>query len=149
MELTKCNPNNVKRVRSNRYDHFNTLFDDFFTPFFYQPASPSSSAQVAVDIYEREGKIVLEAEIPGVNKEDIHVDVKGKTLTIGAERKADEEVTEESRYRRERRYGKIERSFALPFFIKEENVAAKYDNGLLILEISKPEEEQKKQITIQ
>lgn len=145
MELMRCNPRATRRGSNN----LPSLFDDFLTPFFYQPSTTAAPSTLAVDIFDREGKIILEAEIPGVQKDDIQVNAKGKTLTISAERKIDEEVKDENRFRRERRHGKLERSFSLPFAINEEHVEAKYDNGVLILTISKPEEEQKKQIQIQ
>lgn len=127
-----------------------SLFDEFFTPFFNEEAvvKPSSRKALAVDIYENEGNIIIEAEIPGVAKEDLHVDVKGKLLTLGGERKDEKEVKEENMYRRERSFGKFERTFTLPFDVKEDQVNASYNNGILTLEISKPEEQQVKQIKI-
>lgn len=127
-----------------------SLFDEFFTPFFNEEAvvRPSSRKTLAVDIYENEGNIIIEAEIPGVAKEDLHVDVKGKLLTLGGERKDEKEVKEENMYRRERSFGKFERTFTLPFDVKEDQVNASYNNGILTLEISKPEEQQVKQIKI-
>ena len=146
MELTKCTP----RYTRNRSTSAPRLFDEFFTPFFNETAftSPVSRKALAVDIYDEEGKIIIEAEIPGVNKEDLHVDVKGKLVTFGGERKAEKEVKEENVYRRERQHGKFERSFTLPFEVKEEQVNASYNNGILTLEINKPEEQQVKQIQI-
>ncbi len=92
---------------------------------------------------------MIDAELPGIDKKDITVDVKGKRLTLGGERREDEEIKEENRYRRERRYGRFERTFSMPFEIASETVTAKYENGILRLEIPKPEEQQQKQITIQ
>ena len=69
---------------------------------------------------------------------DIKVDVKGRLLTIGGERRVDEEVKEENSYRRECRYGKVERTFSLPFEIDTENVVATHENGILHLEIARP-----------
>ncbi len=145
MQLTNYSP---------RYRKVNNglprVFDEFFTPFFNEEAfvRPAAKKALAVDIYDNDGKIVIEAEIPGVAKEDLHVDVKGKLLTLGVERKDEKEIKEENMYRRERSVGKFERTFTLPFEVKEEQVNASYNNGILTLEISKPEEQQVKQIKI-
>lgn len=146
MELTRCNPRYVK----SRNNSLPRLFDEFFTPFYNEAAytQPVNKRNLPVDIYDQEGKIVIEAEVPGVHKDDLHVDVKGKQLTIGGERKAEVEVKDEDVFRRERQRGKFERTFSMPFDVKEEQVSASYNNGLLTLEISKPEEQKVKQIKI-
>lgn len=147
MELTRCTP---KYMRTRRHNRVPSLFDDFFSPLFNERRYGQSTTHpvLAVDIFERDGKIVIEAEIPGVEKEDIHVDVKGKLVTLGGERKDNKEVKDEDSYRRERRYGKFERTFNLPYEVNEDLIEAVYKNGLLTLEISKPEEEQVKKIVI-
>ncbi len=147
MQLTRCAP---RHNLLGRNSDFSRLFDDFFTPF---PSSKENGLEFnaltpSVDIYERDEKIVLSAELPGLNKEDITVDLKGKTLTLSGERKSEEEVKEENSYRRERRYGKFERSFRLGFEADPETVEAKYENGVLKLEIPKPQEQKKQQIAI-
>ncbi len=145
MQLTQYTPG-YRKVNSG----LPSLFDEFFTPFFNQEAlvKPASRKALAVDIYENDGKIVIEAEIPGIAKEDLRVDVKGRLLTLGGERKDEKEIKDENVYRRERSVGKFERTFTLPFEVKEEQVTASYNNGILTLEISKPEEQQVKQIKI-
>lgn len=151
MNIVRYNPRRTSMLRPNsNIDRiFDGFFDDFFGPTFHLTGNTArQSKQLHVDIYEQEGTIFLEAEMAGVPKEDIKLDVNGKNLTIGYERKANEEIKEENRYRRERVYGKFERSFSLPFEIDAEKVVANYENGILKLEIPKPEEQQPKQITI-
>lgn len=145
MQLTKYTPG-YRKVNPT----LPRLFDEFFTPFFNEDAlvRPASRKTLAVDIYDNDGKIVIEAEVPGIAKEDLSINVKGKLLTLGGERKDDKEIKDENIYRRERSVGKFERSFTLPFEVKEEQVNASYNNGILTLEISKPEEQQVKQIKI-
>ncbi len=144
MQLTTCNP----RFGLKPYRHA-SIFDDFFAPFNSVFDDDAVSAlQPAVDIYEKDGKLVFEAELPGIEKENIKVDVKGRLLTLGAEHKSDEESKENGRYRRERRFGKFERSFKLPFEAKEEQIEANYKDGVLVLKVDKPEEQKAKQITI-
>jgi HSP20 family protein len=129
---------------------FDDLFSDFFSPLTMtgRPANLQESTSLKVDIYEKDETIVINAELPGVAKEDISIDIKGKLVTLGGERKTDEEINEENCYRRERRYGKFERTFNLPFEVNGDTVKATYDMGILKLEIPKPEEQVAKKITI-
>ena len=144
MHLTTCNPRfGLKPYRRA------TLFDDFFAPFNTVLEETAVSAlQPAVDIYEKDGKLVFEAELPGIENENIKVDVKGRLLTLAAEHKSDEESKENGHYRRERRFGKFERTFKLPFEANEEQIEASYKDGILILKVDKPEEQKTRQITI-
>ena len=143
MQLTRCNP---RQRRGFHNSLFPSLIDDFFTPTF---TNQSLANQIipSVDIYEKEDKVYFEAELPGFNKEDLQVDVKGKLLTLSGERKVEREENENS-YRKERKYGKFERSFHLGFEADVESVSATYENGILTIEVAKPQEVQKKQITI-
>lgn len=151
MNLVRYNPQRRMAV-SNRPS--SGVFDDFFDGFFNPLTSSHTVDRAArlnnlkVDIYEKDEKIVLEAELPGVLKDDITVDVKGKILTLGAERKHDEEVAEENSYRRERSYGSFERKFSLPFEVEADNIHANLNNGVLTLTITKPEAQVAKKITI-
>ena len=148
MELVRYMP---RQTVLNRPDSLSHLVDEFFTPFFNFERRPSlvGTGGMHVDIFEKDHRIVIEAEMPGVDKKDIKVDVKGKLLTVGGERKAREETSEENSYRRERRYGSFERTFSLPFDIDSESVVARYENGILHLEIPRPAELMPKQIEIQ
>ena len=147
--------NTPSRLQNSRQtspsSFFDELFDDFFGPVLH-PATLSTAAtrrqSLQVDIYEKENVIVIEAEMPGVAKEDIKVDVKGRQLTLGGERKRETEVKDEHSFRRERSYGTFQRAFNLPFEIDTEKVQATFKDGVLRLEIAKPVEQQQKQITI-
>ena len=125
-----------------------SLLDDFFTPFTSVYNEVGNGLHPAVDIYEKDEKIIVEAEFPGIEKEKIKVDVKGRRLTLSGERDREEETKEDGGYRRERRFGKYERTFKLPFEVTEEHIDASYTNGVLVLKIEKPEEQKPKQITI-
>ena len=143
MYLTTCNPRyGLKPHRSTR------LFDDFFTPFNSVFEDVSTGMQPAVDIYEKDEKLIFEAELPGIEKDKIKVDVKGRVLTLSGEHEQDEEAKENGRYRRERRFGKFERTFKLPFEVTEKQIDASYTNGVLVLKVDKPEEQKPKEITI-
>ena len=145
MQLTHYNPRRNLRTINRDFN----LFDDFFAPFsgVFNEAATSSNLP-AVDIYERDDKLFIEAELPGFDKEEIKVDVKGKLLTLGGEKSVHGEVKEENRYRKERRFGRFERTFKLPFDVTEEQINASYKNGILTLAVEKPEEQKPKQITI-
>ncbi len=147
MQLIRHTPYNTQVLRQN---NFNSFFDDFFGPAFssVKTLPKDSNRSLQVDIYEKDNSIIIEAELPGIAREDIKLDVKGKVVTIGGERTFKEDVKEEHRYRKERIFGTFERTFSMPFEIDAEKVIAKHENGILRLEIPKPEEKQSRQIAI-
>ncbi len=152
MQLVKYRPHHNLTGRANNTSLlFDTVLDDFFTPLpnAALPKRLNEDLNLKVDIYEKDDTVIIEAELPGIKKEDLFVDTKGKLVTLGGERKSDDRVKDENCYRRERRYGKFERTFNLPFEVNADRVAATFDNGILRLEISKPEEETSSKITIQ
>ena len=83
-----------------------------------------------------------------MEKKDISVDVKDQVLTLRGERKYDHEVKEEKYYRRERAYGKFQRAFSLPADVDSENIKAEFKDGLLKIEVPKPEKQKPKEIAI-
>ena len=151
MNLVHYNPHRRANLRtSNVSNPFANFFDDFFAPIAHKDACTRvrSEQHLKVDIYEKNDSVYIDAELPGVEKENISVDVKGKLLTLAGERVTDEEVKEEQSYRRERQYGKFTRSFSLPFEVTDDKVKATFKNGLLKLEIEKPTEQVTKKIDI-
>ena len=90
----------------------------------------------AIEVFEKEDKFVVKAELPGMKEEDIDVSVIGDTLTLKGERKAETEVKEEDYYCCERSYGSFFRSIALPSTVDAKKIEASYENG--ILEVSLP-----------
>jgi HSP20 family protein len=101
-----------------------------------------------VDIYEDEKKVVLKLEVPGVEEKDLQVSVENQTLTVRGERKFESEEKEENFHRIERRYGSFYRSFTLPTTVDTENVDAKYNAGVLRVELTKKAEAQPRQIKV-
>jgi len=101
-----------------------------------------------VDIYETGEGIVLKIELPGVNKDDVSVEVKDNVLTIKGERLLDPAIKDESYYRKERSFGKFNRSFSLQELIKPDLIKASFKDGVLTVEIPRPEEEKPKQVTV-
>ena len=90
----------------------------------------------AIEVFEKEDKFMVKAELPGVNEDDVDVSVVGDTLTIKGERKAESEVKEEDYYCCERSYGSFFRSIALPSSVDAQKIGASYEDG--ILEVSLP-----------
>ena len=101
-----------------------------------------------VDIYETGDGVVLKVELPGVNKDDVSVEVKDNVLTLKGERLLNPEIKDENYYRKERSFGKFNRSFSLQETIKPDLIKASFKNGVLTIEIPRPEEEKPKQITV-
>jgi HSP20 family protein len=146
MDLMRWNP--ARDVFSWR-NRMNRLFDDFFVPAQKEEEDGSLwSWNPAVDVLDKDDHLVITAEIPGVDKKDISVDVKDRVLTLRGERSSDNEVKEENFYRRERIYGKFERSFTLPAEIDPDSIKAEYKDGVLKIEVPKPEGHKPKQITV-
>src|SRR5271169_2017331 len=102
----------------------------------------------AVDIYETEHELVLKADLPDVNPQDLDIHVENNVLTIRGERKFENKVKEENYLRIERAYGSFSRSFSLANSVNSEAIKADYQNGVLTLTIPKREEAKPKQIKV-
>jgi HSP20 family protein len=102
----------------------------------------------AVDVYEENDDVVIKAEIPGLSKEDISVQISGSTLTIKGEKKREEEVKEDDYYRCERSFGSFTRAVDLPCDVKADQVKASFKNGVLEIHMPKTEEAKKKAVTV-
>lgn len=119
------------------------LFDDFFKDmapgYFVRPLHGDPLPQsIKVDVKENGGSYVVEAEVPGVDKEDIHVTIDGNIVTLRAEvKQMDAQTSDEKLLRSERYYGSVARSFQLPVDIDEDAAKARYDNGVLTLTLPK------------
>ena len=117
-------------------DNFFDVFDNFERKFFGN--SSANLPAFRTDIKDADDKFVLEAELPGFDKEDISLDVKDGILTISAQHKEEkEDKDEKGQYiRRERRYGSFRRSFDVTG-IDENGITAAYSNGILTLNLHK------------
>ena len=123
------------------------LFDEYFGQFSTtREESLGRTWAPAVDIYEDKDNIIVKAELPGMKKDDLSIDVKNNVLTLSGERKYEEETKKENFHRIERSYGKFSRSFTLPDSVKVDKVKANYKDG--ILEISLPKAKEAKAIPI-
>src|SRR5213594_251770 len=102
----------------------------------------------AVDIYETENELVVKADLPDVNPQDLDIRVENNILTIRGERKFEKKVNEENYLRVERAYGSFDRSFTLANTVNSDAIKADYQNGVLTLTIPKREEAKPKQIKV-
>lgn len=102
----------------------------------------------AVDIYENNDFVVVKAELPGVEKDRISVEVKEGILTLRGERGFDKELKKESYHRIERSYGTFQRSFSLPVSVDQEKVTARFLDGVLEVQLPKKDQEKPKQIEV-
>lgn len=93
-----------------------------------------------VDMYDKKDEIVVKAEIPGVDKENINISVSDSTLTIKGEMKKEEEVKEEDYYYSEREYGSFARMLSLPAKVQSDKIKASFKNGILEIHLPKAEE---------
>jgi HSP20 family protein len=136
-----------------RYDPFGELFDDLVKGFLVRPVTGEgreAAPRLKIDVTEQNGAFKVLAEVPGVKKEDIQVNVDGDQVSIIAEVKQEKDVREGERLvHSERYYGKASRAFRLGYEIDEANVQAKYSDGVLELVLPKKQTAAAKQITIQ
>jgi len=143
MAITRWDPFREVVTLQNR---LNTLFGNLNNET--ESALTTASFVPAVDVYEDEKKVVLKLEVPGIEEKDLDVSVENNTLTVRGERKFEKEEKEENFHRIERRYGSFYRAFTLPSTVDTENIAAKYEAGVLKLELKKKPEAQPKQIKV-
>jgi HSP20 family protein len=130
-------------------DEMNRLFNQFFRGGNGEEAGWGLRTWTPpVDIYETDDALVLKAELPGVSKDDVSVEVHQNTLILRGQRKHEAEVKEEHYHRVERAYGTFQRSFVLPTLVDQDKVQATYKDGVLELHLPKSEAAKPKRIAI-
>lgn len=121
---------------------FESLFTEAFLPSIY------GSGNIKADIMENEREYLLEAELPGVNKEEIRIDLRDDKLTISVQKNEEVNIEKENYVRRERKSGSYSRVFHIPN-VKEEGIKARFENGILKVTLPKQEERMIKKKGIQ
>jgi HSP20 family protein len=142
-----------QRSQLGRWNPFALLDDlqDEFARLWGRPFGPSMTrpgrllAQLPLgaprlDVYEQDGHLVIKADVPGVKKEDLQVELEDGDLVIQGETRAENEVQEDQYYRMERRVGRFYRRVPLPFDVKPEDIQATVNDGVLEVRIRKPAE---------
>lgn len=125
-------------------DRMNRMFD-FPTRF---NGEESGSWLPSVDIFEEGDNLRLQAELPGLKKGDIDIQIEKNVLTLKGERKREKEFRDENSYRLERLYGNFSRSFHLPVSVDPEKISASYRDGILDVTLPKSESSKTKKIPV-
>ena len=136
--------------RSGLFDDF---FKDFAPAFYVRPlhgdALPEPS-QIKIDVKEDDAAYTVQAEVPGVPKEDINVSIDGNVVSLRAEvRQHDQKKDGEKLLRSERYYGAVARSFQLPVEVDAAQARARYDNGVLVLTLPKKQGNKTQRLAIE
>lgn len=118
---------------------------DFFNEDIFPTFSRTTTNLPAVNIREDGRAFYLELAVPGMDKKDLHLEVKDDVLTISSEHKEEKQQENDGYKRKEFSYSSFCRSFYLPEDVNSENISASYKDGILNVEIPKLEEERKKQ----
>jgi len=108
------------------------------TPIAGKPALTAAEWIPAVDVVEKDGVLAIRADLPGMTRKDVSVELTDNLLTIKGERKTDVEEKKDGIYRQERTYGSFFRTFPLPETIKPEDVKATFTNGVLEVTVPVP-----------
>ena len=127
-------------------DRMNRLFDD--AGRYRDEPSATTTWSPAVDIFETEGEIVVKAELPGMERKDITLNLEKNVLTLKGERRFEKETKDENYHRIERSYGGFSRAFSIPATVDEEKIRADYKDGVLKIALPKKEQAKPKQIRI-
>lgn len=129
-------------------DRMERLFEDTFG----SPRRPMAMATAwlpAVEVFEREGQVVMRADLPGLKREEITVEVTDGSLTIAGERKVEQEIKEQDYYRCERSYGTFRRTIPLPTGVEKGKIAATYKDGVLEVTLPKAKGPEATKVAIQ
>ena len=137
-----------------RYDPFGEVLDDLMKGFFVRPLVAADAGEagrrIRIDVSEKDAEYRVLAEVPGVKKEDIQVDIEGDVVSLSAETRAEKDVKEGERViHSERYFGKVSRSFRLGQEVDQAKAIAKYSDGVLELVLPKKIAASGKRLTIQ
>ena len=126
---------------------------DLWSPFFdfeedFRPSVlrrffrdiPAFGFRPSIDLVRKDGELVMTAELPGIDLEDIDVSIDDGMLTVKGEKAEEKETSEDNRYVHERSYGKFVRRVPLPEGVSADKVTADYDKGVLTIKVTLPEE---------
>src|ERR671920_1064874 len=145
MSITRYDP--FRDLRSLQ-DEVNRLFSTNLGRGFGDEGLSRGAWMPSVDIFENKDSIVLEAELPGMNREDFELTVENNVLTLRGERRFEKKDEADNYHRVERAYGSFTRSFTLPQTVSPQNVTAEYKNGVLRVVLQKREEVKARRIEI-
>ncbi|HKL74847.1 MAG TPA: Hsp20/alpha crystallin family protein [Halanaerobiales bacterium] len=130
-------------VEEGKGDPFNSLVNEFFSDAF----NAIDTKSFKTDVKETDENYIIESELPGLSKEDINIEITDNYLTISAQNEEKFEEEKENYIRRERRTGSFQRVFQIDN-VKEDEIDAKYENGILEVTLPKKEKQTPKKKTI-
>ncbi|WP_341790437.1 Hsp20/alpha crystallin family protein [Rickettsia endosymbiont of Polydrusus tereticollis] len=150
---------NLPRIRNKseannnaRYSYLDNIFNEFFNDFYSltNPGLTDTARNLAprTDISETDTEYNLEVELPGVVQQNIELKIDNNILTIKGSREESSEDKNKNYHMRERYYGTFQRSISLPLNINEENVEARFENGILHIKIPKKEQSTSRKIEV-
>lgn len=127
---------------------FQNEMSRFMNGLFDGPGRVTQNWVPALDMWETPTDVVYAFDLPGIPEDSIAIEVKEDMLTVSAERERSEESAEDGFYRFERRYGTFARAVGLPQGVDQEQIAARYENGVLEIRVPKPEEQKPRKIAL-
>lgn len=129
-------------------DAMDRLFDEAFTRPWGLADGGSNRTAPSVDMFETENELVVKAALPGMKAEEVDINVTGEMLTIKGETKQESESKDKAYHIREHRWGRFERSMALPTAVVADKARAEFENGILTVTLPKADEVKPKTITV-
>ena len=129
-------------------DEMNRVVDDFFGRPMTRLEWTEGVWSPSVDVSETKDNVVIKAEMPGMNKDDVNISIQDNVLTLKGEKKQEKEERDANYHRIERSYGSFCRSFTLPTSVKTDKIKASYKDGVLNITLPKTEEVKPKEIPI-
>src|ERR1043165_6285137 len=145
MSITRYDP--FRDLRTLQ-DEVNRLFTTNFPRAFSDESFARGAWNPSVDIYENKDHIVLEAELPGMNREDFELSVEKNVITLRGQREFEKKDDSDNYHRVERSYGSFTRSFTLPQTVSADGATAEYNNGVLRVTLQKREETKARRIQV-
>ena len=145
MSITRYDP--FRDLRSLQ-EEVNRLFSTNLTRGFGEEGIGRGAWNPSVDIYENKDQIILEAELPGMNRGDFELTVENNVITLRGERNFEKKDDTDNYHRVERSYGSFTRSFTLPQTVSAEGATAEYTNGVLRVTLPKREETKARRIEV-
>ena len=127
-------------------EEFERVFGDVWAP--WNPVPVTGGLGMHLDVHETKDELLIKTDLPGINRDDVHITLEDGTLRIEAEKK--EEKTEDGTtwYVKERSFGKYSRLIEMPFRVASERISATLDKGVLEIKLPKAEEAKPKQIEV-
>jgi HSP20 family protein len=144
---------NSKQTSMRRYPAFGGLWDEMDRWWQTAMANPwrpfrGQSMFPAIDVFQKDGKFQVHAELPGMTQDDIDIRVEGETMTISGEKTQTQNVEDKDFHRSERSYGRFSRQVTLPPGADTDNITAEFKNGVLQIEVPIDQAHQAKRINI-